>query len=224
MSHYQGDIFWKHVGENDRITYVYLKATEADDNIDARYLHNIKQAQLNGLQVGSYHFFRPRINLNEQLKNFRSQCRPENQDLIPMIDVETNSKMSTGAFRDSLRKFLIMVEQEYGQKPLVYTYKNFYNKYLQGQLDDYKLMIAQYSDEEPVLADGHEILMWQYTAKGRIKGVNTYVDKSRFMGRYGLPQILYHKNKSKKKYPSKPRYKKKKRGSNGYFEFKDPGR
>lgn len=52
-------------------------------------------------------------------------------------------------------------------------------------------MIAQYSYNEPVLADGRDIMMWQYTGKGRINGVNTYVDKSRFLGRHGMREIRF---------------------------------
>jgi lysozyme len=52
-------------------------------------------------------------------------------------------------------------------------------------------MIAMYTEEEPVLADERDITMWQYTGKGRIVGVNGYVDKSRFMGRHGLREIRF---------------------------------
>ena len=214
MSHYQGDIFWEKIGDNAKMAYVYLKATEADDNIDKRYAHNIKMAHKYGLKVGSYHFFRPRKELKQQLQNFMSQCRPEDQDLIPMIDVETTSKMNTKAFCDSLQKFLVMVEEAYGQKPLVYTGRNFYNKYLQGKLNDYKLMIAMYSDEIPVLADDRDYIIWQYTAKGRIGGVNGYVDKSRLMGRHSLRELRYHHKdiNEPKKTP----------GENGWMIIPDP--
>ena len=74
---------------------------------------------------------------------------------------------------------------------MIYTGRNFYNKHLQGKIDDYRIMIALYTDEEPVLADGRDVTMWQYTGKGRIVGVNGYVDKSRFMGRHGLREIRY---------------------------------
>jgi lysozyme len=83
------------------------------------------------------------------------------------------------------------MEVAYRQKPLVYTYRNFYNKHLQGKLDNYRLMVAMYTDEEPVLADGRDYTLWQYTAKGRIVGVKGYVDKSRFKGRHGLREIRY---------------------------------
>ena len=191
LSHYQGEVFWETVGERTKMAYVYLKATEGGDRIDAKYERNIELAHRYGLKVGSYHFFRPKTPLHMQLRNFTAQCLPGEQDLIPMIDVETTGNMPDAQFCDSLITFLGMIEQAYHQKPLVYTFRNFYNWHLVGQLDDYQLMIAMYQDEEPVLADGRDITMWQYTGKGRIIGVNGYIDKSRFLGSHALREIRY---------------------------------
>jgi lysozyme len=191
LSHYQGEVFWETVGQNTKTAYVYLKATEGGDRIDERYEKNIDLAHRYGLKVGSYHFFRPKSPLHLQLQNFMTQCRPGEQDLIPMIDIETTGGLPTDVFCDSLITFLAMVEKAYRQQPLIYTYRNFYNKHLLGKLDDYKLMIAMYTPEEPVLADGRDITMWQYTSKGRIVGVSGYVDKSRFMGKHGLRDIRF---------------------------------
>ena len=191
LSHYQGEVFWETVGENTKMAYVYLKATEGGDNIDEKYESNIELAHRHGLKVGSYHFYRPKTEQEKQLRNFMAQCRPGEQDLIPMIDIETTSRLSTDEFCDSLFKFLKLVEQAYKQKPLLYTFTNFYNRHLEGKIDDYKLMIAQYTEREPVLADERDITMWQYTGKGSIVGVSGYIDKSRFMGRHGLREIRY---------------------------------
>ena len=191
LSHYQGEVFWETVGENTKMAYVYLKATEGGDRIDERYENNIILAHKHGLKVGSYHFYRPKTEQVKQLENFMTQCRPGEQDLIPMIDIETTGGLSTEAFCDSLMKFLDLVEKAYKQKPLLYTYTNFYNKWLVGKIPQYPLMIAQYKDEEPVLADDKEYIIWQYTCKGRIVGVKGYVDKSRFMGKHGLKEIRY---------------------------------
>jgi len=191
LSHYQGQVFWETVGENTKMAYVYLKATEGGDRTDSYFERNIELAHRYGLKVGSYHFFRPKTDLERQLRNFMTQCLPGEQDLIPMIDVETDANMPPKAFRDSLMKFLYLVEVAYRQKPLVYTFRNFYNKHLQGLIDQYPLMIAMYTDQEPVLADGRDITMWQYTAKGRIVGVSGYVDKSRFLGRHELREIRF---------------------------------
>jgi lysozyme len=191
LSHYQGEVFWETVGQNTKTAYVYLKATEGGDRIDERYEKNIDLAHRYGLKVGSYHFFRPKSPLHLQLQNFMTQCRPGEQDLIPMIDIETTGGLPTDVFCDSLITFLAMVEKAYRQQPLIYTYRNFYNKHLLGKLDDYKLMIAMYTPEEPVLDDRRDITMWQYTSKGRIVGVSGYVDKSRFMGKHGLRDIRF---------------------------------
>ena len=191
MSHYQGEVFWETVGEKTKMAYVYLKATEGGDRIDSQYERNIDLAHRYGLKVGSYHFFRPKADLKMQLENFKTQCLPGEQDLIPMLDVETTGNLSTEEFCDSLHKFLDMLEETYHQKPLVYTFRNFYNKHLVGELDDYQLMIAMYADDPPVLADNRDYSIWQYSCKGRILGVNGMVDKSCLMGGHTLRDLRF---------------------------------
>ena len=126
-----------------------------------------------------------------QLENFMTQCRPGDQDLLPMIDIETRSGLSKEAFRDSLFIFLDLVEKAYKQKPLLYTGANFYDNNLLGLLGDYKVMIAQYTAREPVLKDDLDFILWQYTGKGHLNGINGYVDKSRFMGNHRLREIRF---------------------------------
>lgn len=191
ISHYQGNVFWETIGENTNMAYVYIKATEGGDRIDNKYERNIDLAHRYGLKVGSYHFYRPRISQQVQLNNFMTQCRPSDQDLLPMIDVETKSGLGTEEFCDSLFKFLHLVEKAYRQKPLIYTGANFYDRYLLGELHDYKVMIAQYTERIPVLKDDLDFVLWQYTGKGRINGINGYVDKSRFMGKHKLREIRF---------------------------------
>lgn len=191
ISHYQKNVFWETIGNNSNIAYVYLKATEGSTHIDSKYKNNIDLAHRHGLKVGSYHFYRPKTPQQAQLENFLAQCRPEDQDLLPMIDIETKGGLSTEAFRDSLMKFLKLVELAYKQKPLLYTYANFYDAYLVGQVDNYQLMVAQYTLNEPILKDNRDFEMWQYTGKGHINGITGYVDKSRFMGKHKLKEIRF---------------------------------
>lgn len=194
LSHYQGNVFWEAVGEAN-VAYVYIKATEGGDHIDRKYKQNIDAAHRNGLMIGSYHFYRPKIDQQTQLQNFLTQCRPEDQDLLPMIDVETRSGLPAQEFRDSLFKFLQLVEKAYMQKPLIYTGANFYDANLLGTLHDYKVMIAQYTQREPTLKDDLDFVAWQYTAKGRLPGIGGFVDKSRFMGSHKLREIRFRHKK-----------------------------
>ncbi len=191
ISHYQGEVFWETVGNNTKMAYVYIKATEGGDRIDPKYEQNLLTAHKYGLKVGSYHFYRAKTPQETQLANFVLQCRPSEQDLIPMIDVETTSGLPEEEFCDSLFKFLELVEQTYRQRPLIYTGTNFYNKYLAEKLDRYLIMIAQYSSREPVLVDERDITLWQYTGKGHLNGIRGYVDKSRLMGTHKLRELKF---------------------------------
>ena len=105
MSHYQGEVFWEAIGNNSKMAYVYLKATEGGTNIDKRYAQNIALAKQYGLKVGSYHFYRPTRPQVEQLRNFRYQCQAKDQDLIPMVDIETTGGLRREALLDSSISF-----------------------------------------------------------------------------------------------------------------------
>lgn len=195
ISHYQRGIFWETLSENSNMAYVYIKATEGEGLKDDMYAENIQMAHRYGLKVGAYHFWRPRIDQQQQVDNFLASCRPQDQDLIPMMDIEVTAGLSREALRDSLQKFLFIIENSIRQKPLIYTGQSFYNEYLSGLLDDYKLMVARYNVIEPELADGKEVFAWQYTEKGRINGISGYVDKSRLCGNHVLRELRWRRGK-----------------------------
>ena len=170
VSRYQGDIDWQTVKSDKNVSYVYLKATEGASLVDVTYRYNLTEARKAGLKVGCYQ-----------------------QDLIPIIDVEIIGKGSAQRFCERLTRFLHMVEEHYGIRPIIYTSSNFYNKYLAGKYTDYKYMIARYAEDIPELTDDIRFVMWQFTANGRIEGINGPVDRSRFMDEYHLGDILIHK-------------------------------
>ena len=62
-----------------------------------------------------------------------------------------------------------------------------------GKYTDYKYMIARYAEDIPELTDDIRFVMWQFTANGRIEGINGPVDRSRFMDEYHLGDILIPK-------------------------------
>lgn len=189
VSHYQGLIDWQQVGQEAQVSYVYIKATEGQSFVDKRYRYNIVQARQAGLSVGSYHFYRPRVSPYEQFENMVTNIRKEEQDLVPMIDVETTGNVSNEELVAGLEELAILLTQYYGKKPLIYTYQNFYNKHLVGALPGHEWMIAKYKDEAPVLTDNLPYMMWQYTQTGRIPGIKGKVDRSRLMGESVLSRL-----------------------------------
>ena len=191
VSHYQGTIDWHTISENKNIGYAYIKSTEGESLVDDTYRYNIEGAKKAGLKVGSYHYYRPNANMDLQFENLTSQVKAEEQDLAIIIDVETRGRKSHGSFISDLKAFLKRVEQHYKSKPVVYTFQNFYNKYLSGEFENYPLMIAKYHEEEPVLNDGQGFCIWQYTSKGEIDGIEGYVDRSKVMPDFSLSDIAF---------------------------------
>ena len=189
VSHYQGRIDWDQVAGSEKICYVYLKATEGVSYVDDTYQRNLREAKRVGLCVGSYHFYRPNTNWREQLKNMTDNVRIKDQDLVPIVDIEHRGRVSESKFIRDLKSFVEHVERHYGKKPLLYSYQNFYNRYLKGHFTDYHWMIAKYQDDKPVLHDGKDFIIWQYTQSGRMPGVRGGVDRSCLMDGFELYQL-----------------------------------
>ena len=194
VSHYQGVINWSEVAKDKEAGFVYVKATEGKEYVDDRYQVNFTEARRQGLKTGSYHFFRPAVDAETQYKNFMGVINVQQQDLLPLVDVETISgAKSIAAFHRNLLLFCRLVTHAFnGKKPMIYTGKNFYNKYFAGYEDfkQYKFMIASYVGDEPELDYGGDYLIWQYTGKGSMRGIKGHVDRSRFRGGHGLGEIL----------------------------------
>ena len=193
VSHYQHNINWKEASQDPKVGYVYIKATEGRDHVDNTYEQNLREARRNGVKAGSYHFFRPNVSATEQFKNFTKIVNKNNQDLIPLIDVEVTGGVSTSIMHTRLLEFIQLITNEYGKKPLIYTVRNFYNKYFgpYSAFKSYPFMIAQYTNNEPTLINNDDYLIWQYTGQGSVKGVRGHVDQSRFHGRHNINEILY---------------------------------
>lgn len=190
VSHYQGKIDWNRVAREGGVSYVYIKATEGAEIVDDRHAFNLAAAHKAGLSVGSYHFYRPRVDVDAQFRNMTSVVIKSGQDLVPIIDIEDDRGVTEDRFIADLSRFIHMVTRHYGRKPMLYTGQNFYNKHFQGLFQDYQWMIAKYKPDVPVLEDGRNYLMWQYTDKGRIPGINGNVDRSCLMGSGTLKKVL----------------------------------
>ena len=190
VSHYQGRIDWDEVARDKNVQFVYIKATEGSDLVDDCYLRNHYGAKRVGIPVGVYHFYRPNVNVQWQLRNFSDTAEPWQQDLVPIVDVEKRGKGSLTQFQNNLKAFLDGVERLYGVKPIIYTGVNFYAAYLEGRFTQYRFMVARYADEFPGLSEDVPIVLWQYTSTGRVDGIRGHVDRSVFLDRYTVADIL----------------------------------
>ncbi|MBR5639954.1 MAG: hypothetical protein IKW83_09350 [Muribaculaceae bacterium] len=199
VSNYQKDINWRATAEDPSIKYVYVKATEGATHKQHRYRANIENARKHGVKVGSYHFLSTTSPIQKQFENFISMAKPEEQDLIPLLDVETHSGWSAKQLQDSVMLFAQLLEDYYGCKPMIYTNVSYFNTLLGYDFRNYPLFIARYSKSEPQLNFGAKWILWQFSDKGIISGIDEKVDLSRFNRGCSLKDITYNSSKSKKR-------------------------
>ena len=78
----------------------------------------------------------------------------------------------------------------FGVKPIIYTGVNFYAKYLEGRFTGYRFMVARYAEEFPGLSEDVPIVLWQYSCTSYVDGIKGHVDRSVFLDRYGVADIM----------------------------------
>lgn len=195
VSHYQGQINWREVARNGKVKYAFMKVTESNTLVDNTFAYNVREARAVGIPVGCYHFFRPNVPGKAQLNHFIETVDMSEQDILPIIDIEIRGKQSLAVFQKNIRDFLEGFQRHYGFKPIIYASVNFYNDYLAGAFDDYKYMIAKYSEGIPQPKGPIEFVMWQYSSSGRVPGIRGNVDMSHFMDHHDVKDILIKNNK-----------------------------
>lgn len=178
VSHHQGQIDWDIVAADTSIRFVYIKASEGSTLRDSLYLYNQQEARRVGIRVGSYHYLTDTSPIRSQYVNFATFAVPEDQDLIPMIDVERDGvgRWSRQQLQDSLALFLYFVKKHYGRYPFIYADRNFYNSHLSPRFDKLPLFIARYDEHFPYIKGAHRHFLWQHTDQGSIAGIPTLVD------------------------------------------------
>lgn len=178
VSKHNGTILWDRVARDGRVRFVFIKATEGSGHADRRYRRNLEGARAVGLKVGSYHFLTSKTSVQRQFAHFLEVARPDEQDLIPVLDVEEGGIRGrwTGAqLRDSVERFSLLVKKHYGKRPIIYSNVHFYNTHLAPDFNRHLLFMASY-DALPRLSGKGKVNVWQRTERGHLPGIGEYVD------------------------------------------------
>jgi lysozyme len=175
ISRHQSKVNWDAVAA-EGLSFAFVKATEGRRHADTFYCRNWTEMQRVGIKRGAYHFFRPSIDATEQANNFIANVDMQYGDLPPVVDVEVDDDMPRDVVAKQLKMWLYLVELRYSIRPIIYTHYKFYNKFIAGEFDKYPIWIAKYGGEAPRLGGQARWWFWQYGNKGRIKGIDGYVD------------------------------------------------
>lgn len=178
LSHHNGPVDWGRLG-TEPLDFVYLKATEGDDHVDARFQENWQAATRLGWQTGAYHFYLLCRDGASQAENFIRQVEVRAGTLPPAVDLEhahnCRARGDRAATLDELRGFLAALETEYGAVPVIYTTPAFHAEWLAGEGFEAHPLWIRSLDGRP---EG-PYAIWQYSMKGRVKGIEGLVDLNR---------------------------------------------
>ncbi|BCY27225.1 glycoside hydrolase family 25 protein [Flavobacterium okayamense] len=184
VSEYQKKIDWENLGKIEdtfSLDFVFIRATAGKDKKDKRFKENWKNAKKKGIIRGAYHYYRPNENSIQQANNFIATVKIEQGDLPPVLDIEKLPRtQSLDSLKIGLRRWLDRVEQHYKMKPIIYSGESYYTDFLKKEFSDYPFWIANYNfwKKHP---DKHW-LIWQFTEKAQIEGINGLVDVNLFNG------------------------------------------
>ncbi len=187
ISHYQEsrDIRWDSLSIGNRtipLKFVILRATMGNRSKDKNFDEFWQTAKKHDLIRGAYHFYRPDEDPVKQANNFLESVKLEEGDLVPVLDIERNPvKFSKEELRENIKIWLKIVEEKYGEKPIIYTFYHYYKDNLRGEFDEYPLWLANYNNV-PEPSEEDDWKMWQFTENGIVYGINTKVDLNVFNG------------------------------------------
>jgi len=184
VSQYQGTINWSEINKIEdtfKLHFVFVRATAGKDKVDNTFKENWKQAKKHQFIRGAYHYYRPNENSIVQAENFINTVTLEPGDFPPVLDIEQlPKKQSLDSLKVGLKRWLDKVEKHYKVKPIIYSGESYYKDFLKKEFSEYPFWIANYNfwRNQP---DSHWLL-WQFTEKAQISGINGTVDVNVFNG------------------------------------------
>lgn len=164
----------------DGIEFAWIKASEGVSFRDPNFSLNYQKAAHAGLKTGAYHFFRFDRDGVEQARNFVRAVAGRKLELGLAIDVEDTGNPDgipkdsiTARLRDMI-DYLVLA----GVRPLLYSNRAGYEKYLYDEFRDMPLWVCQFTDN----STSGDWLYWQYNHRGQVEGVHGEVDLDVFAG------------------------------------------
>lgn len=195
VSRHQGRVIWNSVAKNG-IRFVYIKATEGGDFQDAQFTENLRDARVEGLACGAYHFFSLKTSGAIQAENFIKTVPKDAVVLPPAIDLESwgnaSARPSPEAFQAQLVVYIEAIRKAYDREPVIYTPGDFASVYLKN------FPIKQFWVRDILFSPGFDGTkawsFWQFTERAKVPGIKGFVDADVFNGSATDFEVLIKRN------------------------------
>lgn len=182
VSSWQGEIDFSQVKASG-IEIVYIKSSEGFRSVDSYFEQNYINAKNAGLKVGFYHYVTARSveDAVRQANFFVSTISGKNADCKLAMDFESFGSLNREEINQIALTFMQTVQNASGKDVIIYSDEYNANNTFNSSLATYPLWVAQYEVSEPTVRNHWSNWAgWQYTDKGEIPGISSYVDRDKF--------------------------------------------
>jgi len=191
LSRWQGLVDWPQA-RAEGVNFAYLKATEGGDILDPVFATNWSAAAKAGVPRGAYHFFYFCRPAEEQARWFIRNVPRSPAALPPVLDLEWTPFSPTctrrppaAEIRAEAERFMAVLEQHYGQRPLIYTSVDFYADNDLQRLPRAEFWLRSVADHPSETYPGQIWTFWQYSGTGIVPGIAGKTDLNVFAGSAG---------------------------------------
>lgn len=174
VSNHQGKIDWDLVAD-DGIDFAYVKATEGQYWVDARFDENWAEAARVGLDRGAYHYFSLCVPGEAQARNFLTAVPPQPDTLPPALDLEFAGNCSqrppAAEVAAEVDRFIELVEDAWGRDVVLYVGSRWEANYPVKER-----LARELWQLRPLRRPAEDWFVWQIHGFAKVDGISGRVD------------------------------------------------
>lgn len=186
VSEETGELNWPVLANNDKISYVYVRATKGSVYKDKKFGLNFNSAIKNKIVPGAYHEYDIDSKGETQAQHFIDAYKSKEEYVMPpavklFLEEESIDDAKAKEIDTELDILLKALFNKFDKKPVIYTSNETYQTYLRDKKDfDIYPIFIENTKYQPMIIDDREWSFWQYTPEGKVLGCNRTVPKSVF--------------------------------------------
>lgn len=171
ISRWQGEVKWQQVAAAG-YRFAIVRATIGDYYTDPRFFANWDGAREAGVWVSAYHVIAPKVSAEAQMLAFFNVLDDRISDLPLVVDVERDDGVDPAKITQVVRDCLREVEVREARKPIIYTARWYWNRFVQpsDEWKEYDLWVASYTTQPLLPRDWDTWRFWQYSESGDVPG------------------------------------------------------
>lgn len=180
VSRWQDTINWKKVAASG-IDFAMIRSSFGSTDVDPKLSSNVNGCEKYGIKYGFYHYTyaKNKAEAKREAKFFLKTIKNYSPEYPVVLDIEEGfyKSMSRKEVTDIIVTFMEELEDA-GYYAMIYSNAKFFTDCVQMErLTNYDIWVACWGDEERLISNyDYHYGMWQYSATGKVSGIDGDVD------------------------------------------------